>query len=122
MSRLVILNDSECPEARMIVVVRENDGIKWWSYVSTWDQLKDFPEWSPVMREKSHTPIEQFGVSARLDGDMLIIERAGPSVATYSDGHPRNWQRNLPNKTRVRPEVLFAVRDAVSLSQTEGSK
>jgi hypothetical protein len=122
--RLVILNDSERPEARMIVVVTEKDGVAWWQYVSTAKRLSQYTRWSPVQFAEHHTPLDKFGVSARLETapnfDRLHVERVAPSRATYPDGLARDWQGELPEFTSIRPEVADIVRSAIRFQKEIG--
>jgi hypothetical protein len=125
-NRLVILNDTDAPEAAMIALVSDvSGGGAVWTYVSTRRQGPQ--QWLNVQRPQDHTPIEVFGVRAYLmkEGSMhiLLVERFADSRATYPDGVPRDWQKPLPNQTRVRVELVGHIRDAIEptdLQKAEG--
>lgn len=116
-ARLVILNDSERPEAACIALVRYD----LWTYISIRKTGSGYAGWNEVRRPQDHTPIEAFGVSAEVvnapNFDRLIIKRVAPSIATYPDGVPRDWQAELPDGTGIRPELIDYVRKAVCVRE-----
>ncbi len=114
---LVIVSDGDCPEARMVALVRDGADVKDWTYISTAKMLSRYRKWTPLHPKGWHTPIEDFGVVASVRGNRLRIERAGESRATYPDGVPRSWQRDLPNETDIRPELLRRVAIACGSKQ-----
>lgn len=115
--RLVILNDIERPEVRMIALVESTLRAHRWTYISTSKRLSRYADWNTVERRKDHTPIEAFGVRPfiRHDGTALIlgVERARPSRATYPDGAPRDWQGHLPETTIIRPHLSAFIQQVI---------
>lgn len=122
MYQLVIISDGDCPEARMVAIIRDGAGVRDWTYVSTAKMLSRYRKWTPLSEKGWHTPIERFGVIASVRGNRLRIEQADAvSTATYPDGVPRKWQRPLPNETDIRPELLRRVAIACGTPLTPGA-
>jgi hypothetical protein len=113
---LAILNDSECPEPRMIVLIRESGGEKYWTYLSASKRHADskWLKWTRIRFPEEVTPIERFGVEpvfTLIDGKHVIgVERVGDSSATYRDGVPRKWQGRDGELTGVRPSLVAAIK------------
>jgi hypothetical protein len=43
------------------------------------------------------TLVSDFGVEMAFNGDTVSAEQVRPSIATYRDGKPRNWQPSGEN-------------------------
>lgn len=128
--RLVIMNDFDAPQPRMIALIRpaQAGGFEW-TYISRWKQLSRYRGWSVVGGLKYITPLEVFGVAPvieQLPGDdfpMLRVVRFAESLATYPDGTPRQWQHDLAMRTGIRTIALARVRLAIkSLPKIEVEK
>lgn len=120
-SHLVILNDFDAPDVRMIALMRPaKEGGFEWCYISRWKSLSRYRRWHAVGALKYVTPIEAFGVFPVVEqfpGDewaMLRVERFAESVATYPDGMARRWQAPLKRRTGIRAALLAGVRRAVA--------
>jgi len=118
--RLVILNEFDRPEARMIALVRESDEGVEWTYLSADKRLarSKWLEWNPVRHAKDMTDVETFGVKPVIeirDGKhMLRVERVASTRASYADGHPRDWQGYIGEFTVVRPALVPALKSWTS--------
>ena len=44
------------------------------------------------MNPSRPTPIEDFGFDVEISGVEAVFSRVRPSIATYEDGKPRQWQ------------------------------
>lgn len=113
--RLVILNDCDAPETRMIALVREGEDGPEWTYLSSDKRIDGrWLGWSPVQFPADLTDLEAFGVRPVVelrDGKHLIrVERAGPCFALYPDGMPRKWQGYIGAYSAVRTELLPAIK------------
>lgn len=94
--RLVIINDFDRPEPKMIAIVRQGAKGREWTYASERPALSPWAKWNPVLAAENMTDIETFGVRAVVDltdgKHRLRVEKCGDSRATYRDGVVRNWQ------------------------------
>lgn len=126
-----ILDDCDCPEAKMLVVVFGHPAHPRWEYIDPRRRpmgprsrlTAGFPSW--------FTPLERFGRTAILaeDGMLQVTSLwAGECTATYSDGQPRRWQGKPLETIDIRPQlaghVIKAVRPmrAASLIRTEATR
>jgi hypothetical protein len=113
---LAILNDFDCPEPRMIALIRESDGVREWTYLSASKRHADskWLNWNPVQLAAEVTPIERFGVEpviTLIGGKHEIsVERVGDSTATYRDGVARRWQGRDGERTGIRPSLVAAIK------------
>lgn len=85
----VIMNDVDCPEAKLVAVLRRYDdktGIWHAYYLAQATNMAEPYGTAP-------TPISKFGRTVKWDGDTYrVIESGEPVTATYRDGKPRQWQ------------------------------
>lgn len=85
---LVILNDCDAPEARMVAVLTSyNSREGYWHarYLSTFPNMTRCTTTQP-------TPVADFGVLVEFRGDEFRCVQVRASVARYRDGVPRRWQ------------------------------
>lgn len=87
----VIINDVDCPEARLVAVLTRYDDIE-----GVWHALylsEDTNMTSP--RGLQPTPISDFGKRVEWTyelGEYRVVDDGSPCIATYRDGDPRQWQ------------------------------
>jgi len=85
----VIMNDVDCPEARLVAVLTRFDDAKgiWHAlYLATYTNMA-----APYGPDP--TPLSDFGMTVERRWNVYrVIANGKPSIATYRDGHPRNWQ------------------------------
>lgn len=96
---LVIFGEVDAPQAQCVGRIVRRDGEVWHGkYLSrrTLDRYKG-PLCDSVV-----TPLSDFGVRASFAGNLMTIERVGPSIATYSDHKKRDWQERLPLTIEVQ--------------------
>lgn len=109
--RLVILNDCDAPETRMIALVRDAGEGPEWTYLSA-DRRFDgkWLKWNKLSHPKDTTEISQFGVKPIIelrDGQHEIrVERVRKTRARYPDGVAREWQGHIGARSVVRRELL----------------
>lgn len=113
--RLVILNDCDAPETRMIALVRDCGEGPEWTYLSADKRLgARWLGWSKLQFPNDTTDVDAFGVKPVVeirDGKHMVrVERVADSRATYPDGHPRNWQGHIGGLSVVRPELISALK------------
>jgi len=86
----VIMNDCDKPCTRLIAVVTKVDAEKervWARYICERVNMREPYGWLGGV-----TRVSDFGVEIAFNGDMVSTEQVRPSVATYRDGKPREWQ------------------------------
>ena len=85
----VIMNDIDCPEARLVAVLTRYDDIKgiWRAlYLAAYTNMS--APYGP-----GPTPISAFGKGVEWSGDAYrVVDTGQPVTATYRDGKPRSWQ------------------------------
>lgn len=85
----VIMNDVDCPEARLVAVLTRYDDQKgiWHAlYLATYTNMA-----APYGRQP--TPLSDFGVTIEWKWDEYrAVPNGNPCVAKYRDGKPRQWQ------------------------------
>lgn len=117
--RLVIINDVERPEPRMVALSRTHEGVCKWTYVSAWKGHSRYRGWNVARFASDHTELEVFGVrpviEMRAGAHWLRVERIGESRATYHDGKPRQWQGPIEAATLLRPKLVPALLTFVAL-------
>ena len=85
----VIINDVDCPEGRLVAVMRnydEKEGLWYALYLSDSTNMK------VCCTDREPTPLAHFGVWIEWDGDKYHCVQKVPSTAFYYDGEPRAWQ------------------------------
>lgn len=91
----VIMNDVDCPEARLVAVLTKHDdkaGIWHALYLATYTNMSSPHGTMP-------TPISEFGKTVEWCGSQYrVINTGAESTATYRDGVPRKWQDTHGNK------------------------
>jgi len=109
----VIINDVDCPEAKLVAVIRGYDakrGVWKADYLSTRTNMARCWASGEIGRP---TPISEFGMKVELDEAGLLF-RVIPSgqepTAKYRDGKPRNWQDRNSSEHRWWPTRKAAVR------------
>lgn len=113
--RLVILNDFDRPETRMIALVRDaGDGAEW-TYISADKRFGGrYLKWLPLRYPEHTTDLQTFGVKPVIEireGQHRIrVDRISGSLATYSDGVSRRWQGHSESVSTVRPELVPALK------------
>ena len=91
----VIINDVDCPEAKLVAVIRGYDakrGVWKADYLSTRTNMARCWTSGEI---GGPTPIAEFGMKVELDDTGLsfrVVPSGAPNVAKYRDGKPRNWQ------------------------------
>lgn len=86
LGRFFILNDVECPEPKMVTEKRE-DG-----YYYVHPNLRREKRYWGMRGSETTTPVEAFGISLELEGNVLRGKLERESTATYRDGRSRLWQ------------------------------
>lgn len=85
----VIMNDVDCPEARLVAVLTRYDDVKgvWHAlYLATYTNMI-----APY--GQCPTPLSAFGKKVEWKQDEYRVVSTGePCTATYKDGRPRRWQ------------------------------
>lgn len=66
------------------------------------------------------TLVSDFGVDVIFDGDKVRTEQTRPSVATYPDGEPRDWQPLGENSEQKLYRGKIATQPAATCGTTEG--
>lgn len=110
---LVILNDAECPEPRMIVMVSSiQKGVCFGDYISTFSRFK-----KPRGAVERVTKVADFGITLQIGSGRLHARETRVNYATYPDGKLRRWQGNGRTSTPIKTKMLGAVTAAVAASQ-----
>lgn len=87
----VIMNDVDCPEARLVAVLTRYDdkeGIWHALYLSETTNMTAPHGLQP-------TPISDFGKRVEWAfelGEYRVVDDGGPCIAAYKDGSARKWQ------------------------------
>jgi hypothetical protein len=103
------VNQVEQPCGRLIAVITSVKGdMVGWKYLSAEPCLDSYNTgrgcWSYFWEV---TPVSDFGVEVRIDGDKYWCEPIGESRAKYKDGSHRDWQeRGVPYRCTARPDVM----------------
>lgn len=113
--RLVILNDCDAPETRMIALVRDRGEGPEWTYLSADKRLGGrYLGWSPLQYPKHTTDLQTFGVKpvieVREGQHRIRVDRISGSLATYPDGVSRRWQGHSESMSTIRPELVPALK------------
>jgi len=116
----VIMNDCDCPEAKMVAVLTRFDsrkGIWYAQYLSPHTNMEECWTGGGL---GGPTPIAEFGVRLEIRGSQYRVVTTGvPSQATYRDGVHRDWQdRQGPAWRTMRVEARTALSEATA-SHTE---
>lgn len=94
----VIMNDADKPCTRLIAQVAElpegKDFLRA-RYICERTNMRE-----PYGRLSGATLVSDFGVEMTFEGDTVTTEQVRPSVATYRDGRPREWQPHGENPTQ----------------------
>lgn len=95
----VIMNDADKPCTRLIAQVIElpegRDFVRG-RYICERTNMRE-----PYGRLSGATLVSDFGVELTFNTDDTVTsEQVRPSVATYSDGKPRQWQPHGENPTQ----------------------
>lgn len=91
----VIINDVDCPEAKLVAVIRGYDakrGVWKADYLST---RTNMPRCWSSGELGGPTPLAEFGMRVELDDTRLsfrVVPTGDAPVAKYRDGVSRNWQ------------------------------
>lgn len=90
---LVIMNDVDCPEAKLVAVLtRFDDKTGVWHARYLAKATARTKCWSSG-NLGGPTPISDFGKSIEWDKNRFrIIDTGAPTKAAYRDGKPRQWQ------------------------------
>lgn len=86
----VIMNDADKPCTRLIaqiIELPEGKDFARGQYICKKVNIRE-----PCGRLSDVTLISDFGVEMAFSSDMVSTEQVRPSVATYRDGEPRDWQ------------------------------
>jgi hypothetical protein len=113
-----ILDDSDAPQADMLVVLWGDPSEPFFDYI--WHGLRRPPGPRCLRHRQYFTSLGDFGMTATFTegGDLRVIPSDRPCVAQYPDGTPRNWQgARKPNIIAIRPGVLNHVLRAVQTIQ-----
>jgi hypothetical protein len=85
MMKLVIVNDCDRPEARLVAALDEETGMAYYLSARV-DQLR--------VSASRPTSVTEFGCHGFLDNYSYTIIRMSNGHATYHDGTPREWQES----------------------------
>jgi len=91
----VIMNDTDKPCTRLIAVVTQIDAEK--ERVNARYICERVNMREPYGRLGGVTLVGDFGIEMTFNGDTVSTEQVRPSVATYRDGKPREWQPSGEN-------------------------
>ena len=107
----VILNEVEQPCARQVgVVVGIEGGLVRTKYLCADPVLTPYNKKGCLNCLASVTPLADFGVEIRVDGDVYWCEVVGESRAIYADGGRRPWQEyGGPIRQRFRKDVMGVI-------------
>lgn len=95
---LVIFGECDAPKAHCIGRIVRREGETWHGeYLSKRTRAR----YSGGLCDSMVTPVSDFGVRAVIKGNVLLVEKTGPSVAQYSDHEPRDWQERLPIEIEI---------------------
>lgn len=113
---LGILNDTDCPDAKMLVVVfghPSRPGVEYIHLLTRPLRLRGRRKTYPA----EFTALADFGCRASFtsSGDLMVL-KTHPSRATYSDGVPRNWQGSDGVTIALRSQIAGHVIKAVKAS------
>lgn len=85
----VIMNDVDCPEARLVAVLTRYDdkrGVWHALYLATYTNMA-----APYGTRP--TPLSEFGKKVEWKwNEYRVVDSGEPCTATYRDGKPRHWQ------------------------------
>ena len=105
----VIMNDVDCPEARLVAVLTKYDDLRgvWHAlYLSETTNMTDPHGLQP-------TPLSDFGKRVEWIyelGEYRVVDSGDPCVATYRDGKPRQWQdRSQREWWKARKGAMSAI-------------
>lgn len=107
--QLVIMNDIDCPEAKLVAVLTRFDDKKGVWHARYLAKATSRTKCYSSGALGGPTPLADFGVQVEFVGEFFRAVQTTLSVATYRDGKPRSWQDYSAG-------VLHAV-DAVSRSK-----
>lgn len=109
----VIMNDVDCPEARLVAVLTRYDDQKgFWRalYLATYTNMT-----APYGRQP--TLLSAFGMKVEWKwNEYRVVPNGEPCTATYRDGKPRQWQ------DRFGPRMWEARKKAVKACEAFGVK
>ncbi len=113
--RLVILNDCDAPETRMIALVRDAGEGPEWTYLSADKRFGGrYLKWLPLRYPEHTTDLQTFGVKpvieVREGQHRIRVDRISGSLATYPDGVSRRWQGHSESMSTIRPELVPALK------------
>ena len=91
----VIMNDCDKPCTRLIAIVTKVDTEK--ERVNARYICKRVNMREPYGWLGGVTLVSDFGVEMAFNGDTVSTKQVRPSIATYRDGKPRNWQPSGEN-------------------------
>jgi len=93
---LVIVNDTDAPEARLVAILTSFD-----ANAGHWRAryLSRFP-FRAICHADEPTPVADFGVLVEFRGDEFRCVQVRHSKARYRDGKPRRWQDRNPDVWR----------------------
>lgn len=95
---LVIINDSDKPCTRLMARVAEVDPVRGFIRAEYICERTNMRECQGSLHRA--TLVSDFGVEVAFDGNVVSTEQVRPSVATYPDGKPREWQPSGENPTQ----------------------
>lgn len=91
--QLVIMNDIDCPEAKLVAVLTRFDDKKGIWHARYLAKATSRTKCYSSGALGGPTPLADFGVRVEFSGEFFAVVPTGnPSVATYRDGKPRTWQ------------------------------
>jgi len=106
----IIINDADKPCTRLIALVteasQEKDFVRA-QYICERVNLRECQG-----RLSNARLVSDFGVEMAFNGDTVSTEQIRPSIATYPDGEPRNWQPSgeSPEQKLFRGKKKAAIR------------
>lgn len=91
--QLVIMNDIDCPEAKLVAVLTRFDDKKGIWHARYLAKATSRTKCYSSGALGGPTPLDDFGVAVEFVGEFFRAVPTGkPSVAKYRDGVPRSWQ------------------------------
>lgn len=112
----VIMNDVDCPEARLVAVLTRYDDTKgvWHAlYLATYTNMA-----APYGTRP--TPLADFGMAVEWEwNEYRVVPTGEPCTATYRDGKPRQWQDRFGPRTWEARGKAIRFCESMNLKQPE---
>jgi hypothetical protein len=106
--RFAIINTTDAPCRLMVCEWVTGYGYCYMARsIEKHGHLKDYDGMRPSLET---TSMEDFGFAVNVGEKSVVFTRVKPSMATYSDGMPRDWQDRIWNETFELPLVTGKIK------------